>query len=52
MVKKILMLQRQRLKDNQARKASQSNEFENSTYAFLNKNSSVKNEGEQALFEE
>lgn len=52
MVKKILMLQRQKFRDNQARKTSQINEFESSTYAFLNKNSSMKNEGEHTLFEE
>ena len=52
LVKKILMLQRQKFKDNQARKATQNNEFENSTYAFGNKNSSLKNDEEQALFEE
>lgn len=48
MIKKILLLQRQKFKDNQAHKAGQSNEFENSIYAF----SSVKNDDEQALFDE
>ncbi len=52
MVKKILMLQRQKFKDNQARKASQNNEFENSTYAFTTMNQTAKNEDEQPLFEE
>ena len=33
-IKKILMLQRQKFKDNQARKACQNNEFENSIICF------------------
>jgi len=48
MVKKILQFQRQKFKDNQARKTGQANEFENSIYGF----GSTKNEDEQALFEE
>jgi len=50
MIKKILMLQRQKFKDNQARKSRQNNEFETSTYAFNNQTS--KNDDEQPLFEE
>lgn len=34
LVKKILMLQRQKFKDNQARKSRTSNEFEHSMYNF------------------
>jgi hypothetical protein len=49
MVKKILLLQRQKFKDNQARKACQNNEFENSTYAL---NPTSKNDDGQPLFEE
>ena len=43
MMKKILRLQRQKLKDNQARKARTSNEFENSLYSFGNANAGLKN---------
>ena len=49
MVKKILRLQRQKFKDNQARKSRKSNEFENSIYGF---SSISKNEDEQALLTE
>ncbi|UJR08979.1 hypothetical protein I4U23_013229 [Adineta vaga] len=42
-VKKILMLQRQKFKDNQARKARKSNEFEHSTYSFPALDQSLKN---------
>ncbi len=46
-IKKILLLQRQKFKDNQARKSHQSNEFEHSTYSFSHLNQSSKNDGEQ-----
>ncbi len=46
LIKKILLLQRQKFKDNQARK---SNDFENSTYSFSNINQSSKTEEEEAL---
>ena len=49
MVKKILRLQRQKFKDNQARKSRKSNEFENSIYGFP---SMSKNDEEQVLFAE
>ncbi|CAF4001820.1 unnamed protein product, partial [Rotaria sp. Silwood2] len=49
-IKKILMLQKQKFKDNQARKAHKSNEFEHSTYNFGNINQSSQNDDEQALF--
>jgi len=52
MVKKILMLQRQKFKDNQARKTTQKNEFENSIYTFTNMNQSLKHDDGQPLFEE
>jgi hypothetical protein len=51
-IKKILMLQRQKFKDNQARKARKSNEFEHSIYSFPNMNQSLKNDDEQALLNE
>lgn len=51
-IKKILMLQRQKFKDNQARKSCQNNEFENSTYAFGMMNQTSKNEDVQPLFDE
>jgi hypothetical protein len=38
------MLQRQKFKDNQARKARQSNEFEHSIYNFNHANQSSKEE--------
>ncbi|CAM4747857.1 unnamed protein product [Rotaria magnacalcarata] len=52
MIRKILMLQRQKFKDSQARKARKSNEFENSIYSFANANQSSKLEDEKPLFEE
>ncbi len=51
-VKKILMLQRQKFKDNQARKTHKTNEFQNSTCSFTNMNQSSKHDDEQPLFEE
>jgi hypothetical protein len=48
LVKKILMLQRQKFKDNQARKTHKSNEFENSTYSFSHMNQTLKNDDEHA----
>lgn len=52
MIKKILMLQRQKFKDNQARKSRQNNELENSIYACTYNNQTSKNEEEQTLFDE
>ncbi|CAF1289999.1 unnamed protein product [Adineta steineri] len=52
MIKKILMLQRQKFKDNQARKTLKPNEFENSIYSFGHMNQSSKIDDEQPLFEE
>ena len=52
MVKKILRLQRQKFKDNQARKSRKSNEFENSIYSFAQLNQMVKNEDEEVVFDE
>jgi len=52
MVKKILMLQRQKFKDNQARKTCKNNEFENSMYGFTTMNQTSKHEDEQPLFDE
>jgi len=46
LIKKILLLQRQKFKDNQARKARKSNEFEHSTYNFTNLNQSSENNNE------
>lgn len=46
-VKKILMLQRQKFKDNQARKSRVSNEFENSAYNFSQLNPTSKNPDDQ-----
>lgn len=46
-IKKILKLQRQKLKDNQARKARQSNEFEHSIYNFNQMNQSLINDNEK-----
>ncbi len=46
-VKKILMLQRQKFKDNQARKARQSNEFEHSIYNFTQMNQSSKDNNDE-----
>ena len=48
-IKKILRLQRQKFKDNQARKARKSNEIEHSTYSFANMNQSLKNVDEEVL---
>lgn len=42
-VKKILRLQRQKFKDNQARKSRKSNEFEQSTHSFAQLNQFPKN---------
>jgi hypothetical protein len=47
MIKKILMLQRQKFKDNQARKARQSNEFEHSIYNFTQMNQSSKDNNDE-----
>jgi hypothetical protein len=52
MIKKILLLQRQKFRDNQARKARQSHDFENSTYTFPHINQPSKNDDEQPLFDE
>jgi cation transport regulator ChaB len=52
LIKKILLLQRQKFKDNQARKSYKSNEFENSTYSFSNINQSSKNEDGEAILNE
>ncbi|UJR37230.1 hypothetical protein I4U23_029939 [Adineta vaga] len=52
MVKKILMLQRQKFRDNQARKTRKTNDLENSTYSFGCTNQSSKNDDAQPLFEE
>jgi hypothetical protein len=52
MMKKILLLQRQKFKDNQARKTRKSNELENSTYSFGYANQSSKRDDEHPLFEE
>jgi hypothetical protein len=52
MIKKILILQKQKFEDNQARKVHKINEFENSTYSFGNMNQTSKNDDEQILFEE
>jgi hypothetical protein len=52
MIKKILLLQRQKFKDNQARKTRPNNELENSIYTFTNMNPTSKNDDEQPLFEE
>jgi hypothetical protein len=46
-VKKILMLQRQKFKDNQACKARKNNEFEHSIYNFTHINQSSKHDNEQ-----
>lgn len=46
-IKKILMLQRQKFKDNQARKSRKSNEFEHSIYDFNPMNQSLINDQEQ-----
>ncbi|CAF3905060.1 unnamed protein product, partial [Rotaria magnacalcarata] len=46
LVKKILMIQRQKFKDNVARK---SNKYENATYSFTHGNHSSPNEDDQAL---
>ena len=46
LVKKILMLQRQKFKDNQARKSRVSNEFEHSAYNFSQFNPSSKHDDE------
>ena len=48
LVKKILMLQRQKFKDNQARKSRVSNEFEHSVYNF----SHIKHDEQDALLHE
>ena len=45
-VKKILLLQRQKFKDNHARKSRVSNEFEHSTYNFSQINPSSKHDDE------
>jgi hypothetical protein len=52
MIKKILILQKQKFKDNQARKVHKTNEFENSIYSFTNINQTSKTEDDQPLFEE
>lgn len=46
------MLQRQKFKDNQARKARKPNEFENSIYGFGHANQPSKAEDEKPLFQE
>jgi hypothetical protein len=46
------LLQRQKFKDNHARKTHKSNEFEHSTYSFANMNQSSKSDDEQALPDE
>lgn len=51
-VKKILMLQRQKFKDNQARKARKSNEFEHSTYSFAQMDQTAKNDDDDLLPDE
>jgi hypothetical protein len=52
LVKKILLLQRQKFKDNQARKAHKSNEFDHSIYSFPNMNQSSKTDDKQSLLNE
>ncbi|CAF3445896.1 unnamed protein product [Rotaria sp. Silwood1] len=52
MVRKILMLQRQKFKDNQARKARKTNEFENSIYSFSNGNQTSKHDDDKPLFDD
>ncbi|CAF4469340.1 unnamed protein product, partial [Adineta steineri] len=51
LVKKILLLQRQKFKDNQARKTRKTNEFEQSTYSFPNINQSSKDDDDNALLD-
>lgn len=52
MVKKILRLQRQKFKDNQARKSRKSNEFENSIYSFAQLAEFTKDEEGEGLLDE
>ncbi len=52
LVKKILLLQRQKFKDNQARKAHKSNEFDHSIYGCSNMNQSSKIDDKQSLLNE
>ncbi|CAF0924460.1 unnamed protein product [Rotaria sordida] len=52
MIRKILMVQKQKFKDNQARKARQSNEFENSIYSFSHGNQTSKRDDEKTLFDD
>ena len=50
-VKKILMLQRQKFKDNQARKSRKSNEFEQSTYSFSYLDQCLKDDDDDDLLD-
>ena len=49
MIRKILRLQRQKFRDNQARKARNDNEFENSIYSLANANQTSKYDTGQLL---